>query len=146
MTPIFDADGVLRVGGRLQATELSFEQKNPAILPYNHEVTKLLIQWLHLSNIHAGPQALLAIAREKYWIIKGKTMAKTNVDTCILCNPAKPKLLEQVIGSLPKDRVTAGRVFQTTGIDYAGPIYIHGNGRGERIEKAYKCYFSMVVD
>lgn len=99
------------------------------------------MQRIHLDNLHAGPQALLAIARERFWIIKGKLMAKMTVDKCILCNRAKPRLLQQLMCSLPRERITAGRAFQTTGIDFAGPIYIHGNGRGQIIEKSYICVF-----
>lgn len=141
MTPIIDADGVLRVGGRLQASELSFEQKHPAILPYHHEVTVLIMRQIHEENMHAGPQALLAITRQKYWPLKGKVLAKSVVDQCILCSRAKPKLLEQVMGNLPKERISANRCFLTTGVDYAGPITIHFNGRGNRKTKVYICVF-----
>lgn len=102
MTPILDADGILRVGGRLQEADLSFDQRHPAILPYQHKVTMLIMQQLHLENKHVGPQALLALVREKYWPIKGNTMAKSIVDHCALCSRAKPKLFEQVMGNLPR--------------------------------------------
>lgn len=83
MTPILDADGVLRVGGRLQSSELMFEQKHPAILPYHHEVTMLIMKQLHMDNMHAGPQALLALTRQKYWPIKGKILANFHVELWI---------------------------------------------------------------
>lgn len=141
MTPIIDADGILRVGGRLDASGLPFDQRHPIILPYHHEVTVLIMRQLHLENMHAGPQALLAVTRQKYWPMKGKILAKSVVDQCILCAKAKPKLLEQVMGTLPKERVTAARAFTHTGIDYAGPITIHYQGRGSKTTKAYICVF-----
>lgn len=141
MTPILDADGVLRVGGRLQQANLPFEQQHPAILPYHHEVTALIMRDIHLKNMHAGPQALLAATREKYWPIKGKTLAKSVVDLCILCARAKPRLLEQIMGDLPKERVNPAPCFKTTGVDYAGPITIHATGRGNRTIKSYICVF-----
>lgn len=140
-TPILDADGILRVGGRLQAADLSFEQQHPAILPYGHEVTRLIAEHMHRNNKHAGPQALLAILRQRYWPLKGKILATTIVHNCVLCARAKPRLLQQVMGDLPRERVTPARCFLTTGIDMAGPITIHATGRGIRTKKGYICVF-----
>ena len=40
----------------------------------------------------------------------------------ILATPLKPK--PQVLGQLPKERVTPDVVFDKVGVDYAGPVYI----------------------
>ncbi|GFT28174.1 integrase catalytic domain-containing protein [Trichonephila clavipes] len=52
-------DGVLRVGGRLCNSDLNFECKFPIILPCNHKLTNLIVEYFHLKYFHLGPQALL---------------------------------------------------------------------------------------
>ncbi|GFU63716.1 uncharacterized protein TNCV_4508321 [Trichonephila clavipes] len=41
-------DGVLRVGGRLCNSDLNFECKFPVILPCNHKLTNLIVEYFHL--------------------------------------------------------------------------------------------------
>jgi len=43
LTHFIDANGILRVGGRLQAASLTIENKHPAILPKNSPLTNLVI-------------------------------------------------------------------------------------------------------
>lgn len=140
-TPIIDKDGVLRVGGRLQAANISSEQKHPILLPKDHFVTRLIMEELHMKNKHAGPQALLAITRQRYWPEAGKKLASKVVRNCVLCVRSRPVLMEQIMGKLPADRVNVSRVFNTVALDFAGPIEIHHKLRGKRVTKAYICIF-----
>ncbi len=51
--------------------------------------------------------------------------------------------MEQLLGSLPSSRVTPGRPFAQTGIDYAGPIQLRTTkGRGN---KSYKGYIALFI-
>ncbi|GFX63558.1 uncharacterized protein TNCV_105651 [Trichonephila clavipes] len=52
-------DGVLIVGGRLCNSNLNIECKFPIILPCNHKLTNLIVEYFHLKYVHLGPQALL---------------------------------------------------------------------------------------
>ena len=143
--PIIDADGVLRVGGRLGAANVPFEQKHPAILPKNHLITRMIMERIHLENMHAGPQALLAITRQRYWPENGKALAHTIVKDCVLCTRSKPKLLEQIMGDLPANRVTPARPFEHVGMDFAGPYTVIHRIRGKRPTPAYVCIFICFV-
>ncbi len=52
----------------------------------------------------------------------------------------KPK--SQILGQLPFERITPGPVFDTVGVDYAGPFLIkYGYTRKPTIVKAYVCVF-----
>ncbi|XP_075157163.1 uncharacterized protein LOC142230401 [Haematobia irritans] len=76
LSPFLDKSDILRVGGRLDASNLSYEMKHQIILPYNDPIVKLILVMLHNENHHCGPQTLLNTTRERgFWIIKGKTMA-----------------------------------------------------------------------
>ncbi|XP_044573961.1 uncharacterized protein LOC123258149 [Drosophila ananassae] len=91
--------------------------------------------------MHCGAQALRAIARQQYWIINDKTMARSIVHNCVRCTRVKPKLMSQIMGNLPSERVTQARPFFNSGVDYCGPIWIHHKIRGKRPDKAYIAVF-----
>ena len=81
LTPFIDSDGIIRVGGRLQNSTIPFDSQHPILLP-KCELSKSLMRGTHKLNYHAGPQTLLSIMREKYWILSGKRLASkfyTNV-------------------------------------------------------------------
>ncbi|XP_015118462.1 uncharacterized protein LOC107042095 [Diachasma alloeum] len=50
--PFVDDKGILRVGGRLKRSELSYNQKHPILLPSKHPVTDMIIRQVHQSNLH----------------------------------------------------------------------------------------------
>lgn len=141
MTPLLDKDGIIRVGGRIEKSALSFDEKHPILLPYNDKLVKSLLRELHEDNLHCGPQALLAKSRQNYWIIKGKTMARNITQNCVRCTRAKPRMFQQLMGNLPEQRVNPARPFQNAGVDYCGPFWIHHKVRGKRPDKAYIAIF-----
>ncbi|GFY02115.1 integrase catalytic domain-containing protein [Trichonephila clavipes] len=63
LNPFPDGNQILRVGGRLQNSDLTYSQKHPAILPADHLLTKLIIN-IHNRNFHLGPQVLLYCTRQ----------------------------------------------------------------------------------
>lgn len=134
---ILDANGSLRVGDRIQASNQPFEQKHPILLPKGHEITELIMDQYHRDHMHAGPQALLSIIRQKYWPENGKRLAHEIVKKCVLCVRSKPKVLAQIMA----DRVTAARAFLNVGLDFAGPIEIKHTIRGQKTARAYICIF-----
>lgn len=64
------------MGGRLQNAKINFDKKHQIILCPNHNLPKLIIRFEHSETLHAGPQALLAALREKYWPVNGKNLIK----------------------------------------------------------------------
>ena len=66
LSPYIDEDKILRVGGRLRYIPIPAEAKHPAILPRDHDVTRLLIEWLHSKNGHVGREHVLTLLKEKY--------------------------------------------------------------------------------
>jgi len=141
LAPFIDIKGILRVGGRLESSSLSYDAKHPMVLPYNNHIVKLLFKYKHEENNHCGTQTLLAIMRQNFWPIKGKITARSTVHNCIRCSKAKPKFMGQMMGNLPQDRVTLTRPFLNTGVDYCGPIKIHYKTRGKPPTKAYIAVF-----
>lgn len=143
LSPFIDNDGLLRVGGRLTNSDFNFRKKHPLLLAERHLLTKLIFESEHRRLLHAGPQLLLASVRERYWPIGGRNLAKTVVHKCVTCYRAKPVMLTQEMGNLPKHRLMAMYPFFAVGVDYAGPFFVR-NSKGRGI-KTSKCYISLFV-
>lgn len=56
LNPFLDEAGILRVGGRINNANVSFDTRHPAILPKKCDLTDLLINYTHMKNLHSGPQ------------------------------------------------------------------------------------------
>ncbi|KAH8232106.1 hypothetical protein KR032_003514, partial [Drosophila birchii] len=141
LSPIIGHDGLIRVGGRLEESNLPYAAKHQILLPYNDQIVKMLLREMHEENMHCGAQSLRAIARQQYWILNDKTMARSIIHSCVRCTRARPKLMQQIMGNLPADRVTQARPFSNSGVDYCGPFWIHHKIRGKRPDKAYIAVF-----
>ncbi|GFT99550.1 integrase catalytic domain-containing protein [Trichonephila clavipes] len=72
--PFIDEHGLVRVGGRLQNSQLRFNSKHPIILPSQHSISELLIKEQHITHLHAGPTLLAHVLRQSHWIV-GTTKA-----------------------------------------------------------------------
>ncbi|GFX14767.1 integrase catalytic domain-containing protein [Trichonephila clavipes] len=66
--PFIDEHGLVRVGGRLQNSQLPFNSKHPIILPSQHSISELLIKEQHIAHLHAGPTLLAHVLRQSHWI------------------------------------------------------------------------------
>ncbi|XP_076298325.1 uncharacterized protein LOC143217670 [Lasioglossum baleicum] len=124
LCPFLYDEGILFVGGRLQNSSLSFEQKHPILLPRGHHITRLIIRDSHQKNHHSGITATLYDVRQLYWPIDGKNTTRQIIRGCIKCFRMNPNPVDYVMGNLPAARVTEGRPFLTSGIDYCGPFFI----------------------
>ncbi|MDD9341262.1 MAG: hypothetical protein PV362_16785, partial [Providencia heimbachae] len=72
--PFRDANGLWRVGGRLENAEISYDQKHPVILPKSEKVVELFLKAEHERLLHAGAQTVLANVRLNYWPINGRSL------------------------------------------------------------------------
>lgn len=122
LSPFLDEDGLLRVKGRLDFSELSYDSKHPVILPAGHLAT-LIVRHQHHILKHAGVGAMLSSLRDQYWIIGARRLAKKVKRYCVACQKVDAKPLEQPMAPLHESRVRAARPFAVTGMDHAGPLY-----------------------
>ena len=140
LNPFMDENDLIRVGGRLENDNLSFEAKHPIILPYNDSYACLLLEMLHKDHMHCGSNTLIAITRQKFWPIKIKTMARAVLHKCVQCVKAKPVLYKLLMGNLPDERIQPCRPFSNTGVDFCGPFHVHYKVRGKVYIAVFCCF------
>lgn len=143
LTPFLDADDILRVGGRLANSGLSFERKHPAILAA-HPIVDLIVRYTHVRMCHAGVQLTLATLRQEFWLLRGRNIVKRIIHQCIPCVRERAAISTQLMGQLPAARASPPRrAFEHCGLDYAGPVCLRAPV-GRR-SKTYKGYIALFV-
>ncbi|XP_043466423.1 uncharacterized protein LOC122501193 [Leptopilina heterotoma] len=104
-----------------------------------HEAVKLIIRETHESMCHAGVQSVMCQLRERFWILSMRRTVKAVISKCITCKRFNAKNVETIPASLPIHRVRDANVFEITGVDFAGPVYLRGN------QKGWICLFTCAV-
>ena len=81
----FLEENLLRLGGRLHNSLLSYDQKHPFILPGNSRFSKLLVDFYHLKSLHGGISLTISSIRQEFWITKLRNLVKFQINKCIGC-------------------------------------------------------------
>ena len=140
---VFDNDGILLVGGRLENAPVEYETKHPIILPYRHHVTELIILQYHQRAGHLGQEYLPASLHQLYWIIKGRSAVRKVIGDCFIFKKLGAAKGEQLMANSPKERVLLGDPpFTHVGVDYLCPLCVH---QGLSNVKRYGCLFTCLV-
>lgn len=103
--------------------------RKPWLLPSNHPITKQLIIEEHLRYGHAGVLFLASILREKFWIVKMKKTIDSVIKKCTVCIRHGKSPTSVPASPLPENRVKNAKVFEISGIDLAGPLYLRDNSK-----------------
>ena len=142
LAPFLDSSGLLRVGGRQAHSTLSYCQTHPVLLHAKHRITKLFIQSEDKRLLHAGPTLMISSLSRRLYIIRVRSAVRAVTRQCVICRRSSIKPKPPHFGQLPLERLTPGPIFERTGLDYAGPLYIkYGYIRKPTVIKAYVCVF-----
>lgn len=154
LTPRWE-NGLLRVHGRLQKSDLNQDAQHNVIIPryiapekpqdYDKEgdLAKLLIMHAHLSTLHGGAQQVLMYLQQKFRIINAKSAVKYILKRCVVCKRYNTPKNDQLMGSLPSTRVTQAHCFVNTTVDYFGPITMRA--AFYKSAKTMKCWGAVFV-
>jgi len=135
-------DGPIRVGRRLQAAVLDYDEKHQVILPSKCHLSKLIAQHNHTRLLHGGPQLMHSTIHQHYWITKGRMVCGKIVHSCVKCFRMQAASASQLMGNLPSLGVKPARPFLSCGVDYAGPFLICQDGRRSKTKvKGYAALF-----
>lgn len=113
---------MIRLKSRVLNQEFTAEYLYHFILPSSHILVERMISEYHLDQKHVGTQALLAILRDKVWILKGRKTVGRVLQMCIYCKLHSAKSLDVSPPPLPADRTGFSSCSQVTEIDLAGPL------------------------
>ena len=148
-------NNIIKVRGPLKnIIGIPNNSKYQIILPRHHPVTDLLILHYHKSNHHCGRNQTLALLRERYWIIKAKSIICKVLSTCLLCKHDRSVPKPQLMGNLPKERIAVFKPpFTITGVDCFGPVTIKqykrtrtsNNKQIKRYGVLFTCLTTMAV-
>lgn len=142
LAPFLDTRGLLRVGGRLRHSPLSYDAKHPLLLPSKDQFTLLLCEDVHKITGHAGPTAMLAFLQRQYWIMAARNLVRKCIIRCTRCYRFKASPVQGIMADLPPSRFSQIRPFLQVGVDFCGPITIRESMRRKAVtSKAYICVF-----
>lgn len=142
LAPYVDEMGMIRLKSRLQNANLPRDVTNPIAMTANSYLGRLIVVEAHKNVLHGGTQATIQYVRNKYWMPKLRNEARGVIHKCVKCARHRNEPMVQMMGWLPKARVTPGRAFQQTGLDYCGPLMLKAkSGRCRDIVKGYVAVF-----
>ena len=120
-----DPEGVWRCGGRLTNADVLYTIRHPILLPRDHPLTELLVLRAHASVSHNGIRETLTEVQTRYWILKGRSLVKQILRKCLVCKRFEGKSYSAPVPPpLPDFRVKMDSPFTSTGVDFAGPLYV----------------------
>lgn len=150
--PVVDANGMLRVGGRLRNLNLDEYEKNPLIIPNNHHATLLIVRHYHQLNKHQGRHFTEGAVRSAgLWIIGLKRIINSVIHKCVPCRKSRGKFEIQRMADLPNDRIQPCPPFTNVGVDVFGPWHVvtrrtrGGSAESKRWAVLFTCIVTRAV-
>lgn len=145
LTPFLHS-GIIRVGGRLHQSPMSFDVRHPIIIPRQSKLTTLLIDHAHRQTLHGGVQMTSAYLRRTVWIMDARNQIRYFIHRCLHCFKQRAETQTQIMANLPAARISPSRPFLHTAIDFSGFIKVRSaKGRGQHSSKAYVSLFVCLV-
>ncbi len=148
LDPALDDNGLLRVGGRLNKTDLEAHVKNPIIVPGNCHIAKLLVCHYHDKVKHQGRHFTEgAIRAGGLWIMGVKRLVSSQIYKCVACRKLRGRQEHQKMADLPVDRLTPSPPFTYVGVDMFGPwTIVTRRSRGGQVNnKRWAVLFTCLV-
>ena len=128
LSPTKDKMGLWKVGSRLQNfVQFTRDAKFPVIIPPTHRATFLIMREAH-EFCHASQDGTLSRFRSQgYWTVRACHLAKRVKNDCITCRKLDPKILSQIMGGIPTERLLEPMAWGYSQIDLFGPFLCRGD-------------------
>ena len=123
LSPFKDAEGFIRIYGRMKQTPLFDEnRKHPIELSKDHMISMPIVKQAHEETLHPGHLRVMAEVKKQFWIVGVRCLAKLVGKNCITCRRWRGMSSEQRMSNLPLLRWNTGSPFENTTVDYFGPL------------------------
>ncbi|CAK1596209.1 unnamed protein product [Parnassius mnemosyne] len=120
-----DSNSIMRVKTRLGLGNYDKDFSSPILLPGKNVIVRRLVEEKHIYLKHIGSHTLMSELRNRFWITSVRWLCKDIVKKCIICRRQKGIHYDTPEKPLPLERIQGTAAFQMTGIDLAGPLYLH---------------------
>ena len=142
LRPLLDDDGLIRDGGRLQHSSLDSSSIHLIVLDHHSPIIKLMLCQLHCDAHHAGLSTMMALLVESYFVPGAKKLCKSISRSCVTSQRVYLKTATQLMGQLPAACTNPTPPFQSTGVDFGGPLICRQGGKRRPTKvKSYVCLF-----
>ena len=138
-----DESGIWRCSGRMSNSSLTLAAQTPILLDKKHRLATLITMDAHKRVMHNGVPETLAELRSQYWLIRGRQFVRKLIHGCTTCRKFEGDHCQGVASPpLPEFRVRQSRPFQTTGVDFAGPLHVRTSDHGAETSKVWLCLYT----
>ena len=139
--PILDEEGVIRVGGRLEYSDIPESKKHPYLISGDHPIARLIVQEEH-DVAHLGREWVISEVRKRFWITKIRKLTKSIAHKCVRCKRLFGATSQQKMANHIPERLDAGNPpFTHVGVDCFGPFLVK---QGRSYVKRYGCIFTCI--
>jgi len=148
VNPVLDDSGILRVGGRLAASEILPLGLRSPILLNNDDSARLIMKTLHNTKHGVGYRVLLDEFFETFWCRGARKLASSVTYGCARCRRENAKPAEVQMAPLPDFRIPnpseRAIIFNNSTLDACGP-YLVSCGQRRAFEKRWLLVFTCNV-
>ncbi|XP_064640944.1 uncharacterized protein LOC135495877 [Lineus longissimus] len=131
LDPFLDDKGIIRVGGRLSRSSMSYEVKHPVLIPRTCHLASLIVKRFHQKVGHSGRgMTLNSIRQAGFWIVNARSIVAKFIMGCVCCRKLRGNPCVQKMSDLPTDRLEPAAPFSYAAVDLFGP-YTVKSGRSE---------------
>ena len=123
LAPFIDENDIIRVGGRVQAAPLTYDQKHPIIV-HDKSVFAQRIVAKHHGKTHAFAGPTILGIRNKFHLLRANTVVKKFIQHCIRCQEFHRNPAKQMLGPYREQRFLTSTHGHTLLIDYSGHLLI----------------------
>ena len=107
-----DAQGVLRVGGRIRKSMVQQEIQYLMLLPDDCRITNLIVSWCHDQVAHASRgKKINQVRMSGFWVIGLNIVVRSMISKYVRCKHLRGKFQQQKMADLPRDRMSEEVLF-----------------------------------
>ena len=138
-------DGIVVIGSRAtEGLKVHYGPEEFPVLTYRDPLSYLWMKKVHDEN-HTGITTTVAKSRRKYWIVRGRCLAKKVKSSCYRCRLVDKLLAEQLMSPLPLARLRPSPAWYVTSMDLFGPILIKDTVKQRTRKKVWGVIFNCLA-
>ena len=134
-----DRGKIVWVSGRIRGEQMAVLLGTTAlpVVLADEPLASSILRKAHREDHRRGPRDAAARSRKMVWVVSATRLAKKIIARCFECRHKDRKLEQQLMGSLPPERLEMIAPFEATALDLFGPFWVKDTAKGRR---KFKCW------